>query len=139
MAGVNKAIILGHLGDDPKIKFLPDGGAVTNLSIATSESWKDKNGEKQTKTEWHKIVLYNKLAEIAAEYLRKGSKAYVEGSIKTRKWKDKNDVEKYMTEIVGSSLQLIDSKPTQSQSPPQAVQLPGTDVTSLNDDDELPF
>lgn len=141
MNGVNKAIVLGHLGEDPKIKFLPEGGAVANLSIATSESWKSKTGEKQTRTEWHKVVLYGKIAEIAAEYLRKGSKAYIEGAIKTRKWTDKNNIERYTTEIVADTLQLIDSKPAQVDTlgNVEVVKKVTANSPSLNEDDELPF
>jgi single-strand DNA-binding protein len=110
MAGVNKVIILGHLGQDPDMRYTPSGDAIANFSIATSESFKDKDGNKQERTEWHRVVLFRRIAEIAGEYLRKGSMAYIEGRLQTRKWTDKDGVEKYTTEIVGDKLQLVGSK-----------------------------
>lgn len=108
--GVNKVILLGNIGGDPVTKYMPSGGAVTNVSIATSESWKDKTtGEPQERTEWHKVVFFNRLGEIAGEYLRKGSKVYVEGSLRTRKWQ-KDGVDHYTTEIVASELQMLSGK-----------------------------
>lgn len=109
--GVNKVILIGNLGNDPETNQLPSGGAVTNCSIATSESWKDKQtGQQQERTEWHRCVFFNRLAEIAAEYLRKGSKVYVEGSLRTRKWQDKTSgQDRYTTEIVVSNMQMLDS------------------------------
>jgi single-strand DNA-binding protein len=107
MASVNKAIVLGHLGRDPEVRFRDSGDAVANLSIATTETWKDKSGEKQEKTEWHRVVLFGKVAEVAGKYLKKGSQAYIEGRIQTRKYTDKDGVEKYSTEIVGDRLQLL--------------------------------
>lgn len=109
--GINKVIIIGNLGADPEVRYMPSGGAVTNLRVATSESWKDKQtGEAQERTEWHRIVLYNRLAEIAAEYLRKGSKVYVEGAIRTNKWQDQSGQDRYTTEIIANSMQLLDSR-----------------------------
>lgn len=109
--GVNKVILIGNLGNDPEVRYLPSGGPVATISIATSESWKDKQtGQTQERTEWHRVVFFNRLAEICGEYLRKGSKVYVEGSIRTRKWQDKTGVERYTTEIMGNSLQMLDSK-----------------------------
>ncbi len=109
--GINKVIIVGNLGNDPEHRVLPSGGAVTNLSIATSESWKDKQtGQPQERTEWHRVVFFNRLAEIAAEYLRKGSKVYVEGALRTRKWKDQSGQDRYSTEIVASEMQMLDSR-----------------------------
>ena len=109
--GVNKVIIVGNLGGDPEIRYLPSGGAVANISVATSESWKDKQtGQAQERTEWHRIVLFNRLAEIAGQYLRKGAKVYLEGSLRTRKWQDASGQDKYTTEIVGNELQMLDSK-----------------------------
>ena len=123
--GVNKAIILGNLGQDPEVKFMPSGEAVANLSIATSESWKDKQtGEPKEKTEWHRVVVFGKLAEIAGEYLKKGSKIYIEGQIKTRKWQ-KEGQDQYITEIVvqgfNGVLQMLDGNPNaqQGQQAPQ--------------------
>ena len=107
MAGVNKVIILGHLGRDVEMRYQPSGGAIANFSIATSEAFKDKDGNKQERTEWHRIVLFGRTAEIAGEYLRKGSMAYVEGRLQTRKWTDKEGAERYTTEIVGDRLQLV--------------------------------
>lgn len=99
--GINKVIILGTLGQDPEVKYMPSGGAVCNLSLATSEQWNDKStGEKKEQTEWHRVVIFGKLAEVAGEYLRKGSQVYVEGKLRTRKWTDQSGVEKYITEIV---------------------------------------
>lgn len=126
--GINKCIILGNLGDDPTTKYMPNGNAVTNISIATSESWKDKQGgQEQTRVEWHRVVFFNRLAEIAGEYLRKGSKVYVEGSLRTRKWQDQSGVDKYTTEIVASEMQMLDSRgddqqPPQQQAPQQQQQ-----------------
>lgn len=109
--GVNKVILVGNLGQDPETRFLPSGGAVTNVTIATSESWKDKtSGQQQERTEWHRVVFFNRLGEIAGEYLRKGSKVYVEGSLRTRKWQDKEGQDRYTTEIVANEMQMLDSR-----------------------------
>ena len=106
--GINKVILVGNLGKDPEIRYVPNGGAVANLNIATSESWKDKTtGEKQERTEWHRVVFFGKLAEIASEYLKKGAQIYVEGRLQTRKWQDKSGQDRYTTEIVGSELQML--------------------------------
>ena len=107
--GVNKEILVGNLGNDPETRYMPSGGAVTNITIATSEVWKDKeNGQQQERTEWHRIVFFNRLAEIAGEYLKKGSKIYVDGSLRTRKWQDQGGVDRYTTEVVASELQMLD-------------------------------
>jgi len=117
MRGINKVIILGNLGDDPTTRYLPSGGAVTNISIATSEKWKDKqSGQNVERTEWHKIVFFNKLADIAGQYLTKGSKVYVEGKLQTRKWQDKDGNDRWSTEIVANEMQMLDSRGDQSQS-----------------------
>lgn len=109
--GVNKVILVGNCGQDPETKFLPSGSAVTNLSVATSDAWKDKQtGQAQERTEWHRVVFFNRLAEIAGEYLRKGSKVYIEGSLRTRKWQDKGGVDRYTTEIIASEMQMLDSR-----------------------------
>jgi single-strand DNA-binding protein len=109
--GINKVILVGNLGNDPETRYMPSGGAVTNISIATSESWKDKQtGQQQERTEWHRVVFFNRLAEIAGEYLKKGSKVYVEGSLRTRKWQDQSGQDKYSTEIVASEMQMLDSR-----------------------------
>ncbi len=117
MAGVNKVILVGNLGKDPEVRFLPNGGAVANITIATSESWKDKQtGEQKERTEWHNVVMYQRLAEIAGEYLKKGSKVYLEGSLQTSKWADKETgQDRYKTEIKASQLQMLDSKPQGQQ------------------------
>jgi single-strand DNA-binding protein len=110
MASVNKVILIGNLGRDPEVRYMPDGGAITNISIATTENWKDKNGEKQEKTEWHRVAFFGKLAEIAGEYLKKGSQVYVEGRLQTRKWQDKEGNDKYTTEIVADRMQMLGSR-----------------------------
>ena len=109
MASVNKVILLGNLGRDPETRYTTGGDAVTNLSIATSEQWKDKSGEKQERTEWHRVVLFGRQAEIAGEYLKKGRSVYIEGRLQTRKYTDKDGVEKYSTEVVADRMQLIGS------------------------------
>lgn len=109
--GVNKVILVGNVGQDPEVKYMPSGGAVTNISVATSETWKDKNtGQSQERTEWHRVVFFNRLGEIAGEYLRKGSKVYVEGSLRTRKWQAQDGTDRYTTEIVASEMQMLDSR-----------------------------
>lgn len=109
--GVNKVILIGNIGQDPEVKYLPSGGAVTNVSLATSEAWKDKTtGQPQERTEWHRVVFFNRLGEIAGEYLRKGSKVYIEGSLRTRKWQAQDGADRYSTEIVASEMQLLDGK-----------------------------
>ena len=109
--GVNKVILVGNLGADPEVRYTPNGVAVANLNIATSSSWKDKqSGDMQERTEWHRVVFYNRIAEVAGEYLRKGSKVFVEGSIRTRKWQDKNGMDRYTTEVIGNEMQMLDSK-----------------------------
>jgi len=109
--GINKVILIGNLGADPEVRYMPQGGAVANMTIATSESWTDKaTNERKEQTEWHRIVIYQRLAEIAGEYLRKGSKVYIEGKLKTRKWTDKDGVERYTTEIVANELQMLDGR-----------------------------
>jgi len=109
--GINKVILIGNLGADPEVRYMPSGGAVTNVRLATSESWKDKNtGEQQERTEWHRVVFFGRLAEIAGEYLRKGSKIYCEGRLQTRKWQDNNGVDRYTTEIVANEMQMLDSR-----------------------------
>lgn len=109
--GVNKVIIIGNLGQDPEVKYMPSGDAVTTISVATSESWNDKqSGEKQERTEWHRIVFFKRLAEIVGEYLKQGSKVYVEGSLRTRKWQAQDGQDRYTTEIVASSMQMLDSR-----------------------------
>lgn len=121
MKSINKVIIIGNLGDDPTTRYLPSGGAVTNITLATSESWKDKTtGQAQERTEWHRVVFFNRLAEIAGEYLRKGRKVYVEGSLRTRSWEDKDGQKRYTTEIVASDMLLIDGNRNDDGAPQDA-------------------
>jgi single-strand DNA-binding protein len=109
--GVNKVILIGNLGADPETRAMPSGTTVANLRIATSESWRDKQtGEQQERTEWHRVALFGRLAEVAGEYLRKGSKVYIEGSLRTRKWQDKEGKDRYSTEIVGNDMQMLDAR-----------------------------
>ena len=114
--GINKVILVGNLGGDPETRYMPSGGAVTNITVATSENWKDKTtGQPQERTEWHRVVFFNRLAEIAGEYLKKGSKVYIEGSLRTRKWQDQNTgQDRYTTEIVAGEMQMLDSRGDQS-------------------------
>ena len=154
--GINKVILVGNLGKDPEAKFMPNGNAVTNITIATSESWKDKQtGQQQERTEWHRVVFFNRLAEIASEYLKKGSKVYVEGSLRTRKWQGQDGQDRYTTEIVASEMQMLDSRggsagydspaPMQqnspqsqpNQQPAQSSSAPEAGFDSF--DDDIPF
>lgn len=147
--GVNKVIIIGNLGADPEVRYMPSGSAVTNIRVATSEGWKDKqSGETQERTEWHRIVFFNRLAEIASEYLRKGSKVYIEGSLRTNKWQDQSGAERYTTEIIANSMQMLDSKggPSAVGSVSSASQsysqesMPTTEPEMVTDfDDDIPF
>lgn len=126
MASVNKVILVGNLGRDPETRYFPDGGAVTNVSIATTDSWKDKQGEKQERTEWHRVAFFGKLAEIAGEYLKKGSQVYVEGSLQTRKWQDKDGQDRYTTEIRADRMQMLGRRPDGDQAPDEATQPQGS-------------
>ena len=110
MASVNKVILVGNLGKDPESRYLPDGGAVCNFSIATTDKWKDKGGEQQERTEWHRISTFSKLAEICGEYLKKGSQVYIEGRLQTRKWQDKEGHDRYTTEVVADRMQMLGSR-----------------------------
>lgn len=110
MASVNRVILIGNLGKDPETRYMQNGDAVTNITIATTDTWKDKNGEKQEKTEWHRVTFYRKLAEIAGEYLKKGRSVYIEGRLETRKWTDKNGVERYTTDIIASDMKMLGSR-----------------------------
>jgi single-strand DNA-binding protein len=143
--GINKVIIVGNLGNDPETRYMPSGSAVTNLSIATKESWKDKQtGEQKDRTEWHKVAMFGRLAEIAAEYLRKGSQVYVEGKLRTRKWQDKDGQDRYTTEIVADEMQMLGGRgggapamndstsSSQDRSPPPRA-------TGDDFDDDIPF
>ena len=116
MASVNKVILIGNLGKDPETRYMPNGDAVTTITLATTDTWKDKNGEKQEKTEWHRVVFYRKLAEIAGEYLKKGRPVYVEGRLETRKWTDKQGVERYTTQIIADNMQMLGTKTSNDHS-----------------------
>ncbi|ELS4779687.1 single-stranded DNA-binding protein [Salmonella enterica] len=155
--GVNKVILVGNLGQDPEVRYMPNGGAVANITLATSESWRDKQtGEMKEQTEWHRVVLFGKLAEVAGEYLRKGSQVYIEGQLRTRKWTDQAGVEKYTTEVVvnvGGTMQMLGGRPqnaSQLGNQPQAgqqfsgqPQATGTAAAAGNEpppfDDDIPF
>lgn len=141
--GVNKVILIGNLGADPEVRYMPSGGAVTNLRLATSESWKDKQtNEMQERTEWHRVVLYSRLAEIAGEYLRKGSKVYVEGSIRTNKWQDQSGADRYTTEIIANQMQMLDSRGGSSMpmADDGASQMPASKPVAAEPfDDDIPF
>ncbi len=110
MASVNKVILIGNLGKDPETRYMSNGDAVTNITVATTDIWKDKNGEKQEKTEWHRVTFYRKLAEIAGEYLKKGRSVYIEGRLETRKWTDKNGVERYTTDIIANDMKMLGAR-----------------------------
>ena len=133
--GVNKAILVGHLGKDPEVRYAPSGKAIANITVATSEQWKDKNtGEKQEKTEWHRVVAFGRLAEIMGEYLRKGAQVYIEGKIQTRKWQDKEGADRYTTEIVANEMQMLGSRSTQ-QEEQRPAERPTTQAAPDFDDD----
>jgi single-strand DNA-binding protein len=155
--GVNKVILVGNVGQDPETRYMPNGGAVTNLSLATSDSWKDKNtGEQQERTEWHRIVFYQRLAEIVAEYVKKGSKLYVEGRLQTRSW-EQDGVKRYATEIIANEMQMLDgrggdtgagayqgnqnSQPRSAAKGQQSPAAPAGSAPAGNDiyDDDIPF
>ena len=143
--GINKVILVGNLGADPETRYMPSGSAVTNLSVATSESWKDKQtGEQKDRTEWHKVAMFNRLAEIAAEYLRKGSQVYIEGKLRTRKWQDRDGNDRWTTEIIADEMQMLGGRggggsapmsSGQSSAPPSAAPQSGPD----DFDDDIPF
>ena len=117
--GVNKVILIGNLGNDPEVRYTPNGNAVTTISLATSETWRDKqSGEQQDRTEWHRVVFFNRLAEIVGEYLHKGSKVYIEGSLRTRKWQDKSGMDRYTTEIIANEMHILDSRSNKGAPPP---------------------
>ena len=153
MAGVNRVILLGHLGRDPEMRYQPSGGAIATLNLATSETFKDREGNRQERTEWHRVVFFGRPAEIAGEYLRKGSMAYVEGRLQTRKWTDKEGQERYTTEIVGDRLQLVGGRSGGSASldddGPRSSASPGAGSARSNRemppapqedfDDDIPF
>jgi len=139
MASVNKAIIVGNLGRDPELKYMPSGDAVCNFTIATKDTWKDRDGNQQEKTEWHNIVAFRRLAEICGEYLKKGKQVYIEGRIQTRSWDDKDGVKKYFTEIVADRMQMLGRRDEEPDRVP-APSPPEEGAPSPKDDeDDLPF
>ncbi|EKK3986126.1 single-stranded DNA-binding protein [Cronobacter sakazakii] len=147
--GVNKVILVGNLGQDPEVRYMPNGGAVTSLRLATSESWRDKQtGEMKEVTEWHSVVLYGKMAEVAGEYLRKGSQVYIEGQLRTRKWQDQSGQDRYSTEVVvnvGGTMQMLggkqqsDQPKQQSQTTKQKPPSQQSSVPPMDFDDDIPF
>lgn len=144
MASVNRVILIGNLGQDPTTRYMPNGDAVTNITVATTETWKDKNGEKQEKTEWHRVTFYRKLAEIAGEYLKKGGSVYIEGRLETRKWTDKAGVERYTTEIIATDMKMLGSKPSGERAPEEKKFEGGAASSSYKPDfsdmeDDIPF
>ena len=151
MAGVNKVIIVGNLGKDPEVRFMPNGGAVANITVATSDTWKDKQtGERRESTEWHRVVFFNRLAEIAGEYLKKGSQVYIEGRIRTNKWQGQDGQDRYTTEILANEMHMLGSRsggtasfsssqPESAQGQP-AEQISAPPAASYDDfDDDIPF
>lgn len=147
MASLNKVLLIGNLGKDPEVRYMPNGEAVANFSIATTESWKGKDGSKQDRTEWHNIVMYRKLAEIAGQYLKKGSSVYLEGKLQTRKWQDKNGQDRYTTEILADEMKMLGGKTTgdggqQQASPVHGNAAPRQQVAPPAGDDfedDIPF
>jgi len=141
--GINKVIIVGNLGADPDSRAMPSGNAVTNISVATSESWNDRDtGEKQEKTEWHRVVFFNRLAEIAAQYLKKGSQVYVEGKLQTRKWEDKEGNERWTTEVVANQMQMLGDRMSNDMSNDNASSSQSSsdnDNPDIEFDDDIPF
>lgn len=142
--GINKVILIGNLGNDPEVRYMPSGSAVANITIATSEQWKDKDsGEKKEKTEWHRVSLFGRLGEIAGEYLKKGSKVYIEGRLQTRKWQDKSGQDRYTTEIIANDLQMLDGKAGRDfggqKSPGSDMGMGGQSSPPPDFDDDIPF
>jgi single-strand DNA-binding protein len=167
MASVNKVILIGNLGKDPEVRYAPSGSAIANITLATSRSWKDKtSGERQEETEWHRVVFFDRMAEVAGEYLKKGKSVYIEGRLKTRKWTDKEGVEKYTTEVMADKMEMLGSRegggmgeegggggssmgggaparreaPARSAAPAAAPRAPAKSSTGFDDmDDDIPF
>lgn len=137
MASVNKAILIGNLGKDPETRYMSNGDAVTNITVATTDTWKDKNGEKQEKTEWHRVTFYRKLAEIADEYLKKGQSVYIEGRLETRKWDDKNGIERYTTEIIANEMKMLRSKNSGNSDRGNNEEKPSSGFDDM--DSDIPF
>lgn len=140
MAGINKVIIVGHLGNDPEMRSMPNSEAVANISVATSEAWTDKNtGERREVTEWHRIVFYRKLAEICGQYLKKGAQVYIEGRLRTRKWQDQNGQDRYTTEIQGDVMQMLGTRPQSADGANNPQPMPQQDASVNAFDDSIPF
>lgn len=140
MAGINKVIIVGHLGNDPEMRSMPNAEAVANISVATSEAWTDKNtGERREVTEWHRIVFYRKLAEICGQYLKKGAQVYIEGRLRTRKWQDQNGQDRYTTEIQGDVMQMLGTRPQSADGANNSQPMPQQDASANAFDDSIPF
>lgn len=140
MAGINKVIIVGHLGNDPEMRSMPNGEAVANISVATSEAWTDKNtGERREVTEWHRIVFYRKLAEICGQYLKKGAQVYIEGRLRTRKWQDQNGQDRYTTEIQGDVMQMLGTRPQSADGANNSQPMPQQDASANAFDNSIPF
>ena len=140
MAGINKVIIVGHLGNDPEMRSMPNGEAVANISVVTSEAWTDKNtGERREVTEWHRIVFYRKLAEICGQYLKKGAQVYIEGRLRTRKWQDQNGQDRYTTEIQGDVMQMLGTRPQSADGANNSQPMPQQDASANAFDDSIPF
>ena len=140
MAGINKVIIVGHLGNDPEMRSMPNGEAVANISVATSEAWTDKNtGERREVTEWHRIVFYRKLAEICGQYVKKGAQVYIEGRLRTRKWQDQNGQDRYTTEIQGDVMQMLGTRPQSADGANNSQPMPQQDASANAFDDSIPF
>ena len=140
MTGINKVIIVGHLGNDPEMRSMPNGEAVANISVATSEAWTDKNtGERREVTEWHRIVFYRKLAEICGQYLKKGAQVYIEGRLRTRKWQDQNGQDRYTTEIQGDVMQMLGTRPQSVDGANNPQPMPQQDASANAFDDSIPF
>ncbi|MBN1276383.1 MAG: single-stranded DNA-binding protein [Deltaproteobacteria bacterium] len=138
MASFNRVILIGNLGRDPEVRYTADGVAVANFTIATSEQWKDKNGEKQERTEWHRIVAWRRLGEICGEYLRKGSQVFVEGKLQTRSWEDREGVKRYITEVVAQAMQMLGPAGRDLREEPMNAPFPTDEPVSIPDDD-IPF
>lgn len=144
---INKVILIGRLGADPETRYMPNGDAVTNINLATTETWKNQSGEKQEKTEWHRVTFYRKLAEIAGEYLKKGKQVYIEGRLETRDWTDKNGIKRYTTGIIVEDMKMLGDKPAGQNNNTPAQSQPNNQTSNsaqqgrggFDDDDDIPF
>ena len=139
MASLNKASLIGHLGQNPDTRYMPSGDAVTTISIATTETWKDKSGQKQEETTWHRVTLFRKLGEIAAEYLKKGALVYIDGRIKTEEWTDKQGIKRYSTSIIAETMKMLGGKQSGASESPRQTSVTPSDATPQNFDNDIPF